>query len=478
MQRVQQYHRSGLVGALTVLLLAAAAAAGGSAAGASAADAVVTGSHFGGRVLLVDDDRAQCPRADFTSVQAALDRARNGDRIRVCAGRYAEQLTIDRSVTLQGQIGAVASYDCLDATPGTLDDLDPTRFAILEPSPDPGVEPSTHVRVAADDVELAGFVVQGLVDDTPSQPSPGVDLYDAAISVSDSHSGTRLHHNLVRENTLGVELGGSGRRPSRVDHNCFRDNSYAVANQRYHLADARIDDNTTFRTEIITFEIGWSYAGTTDVRIDHNLSVDHTPAVPGFAVVYVDNSTRARVDTNEVRTGARGIHVAPTNADVRVAGNTVRATEPGRGTHGIVIATTAGRPPSRHVVIADNTVSVMGGIGILVATNAQQTDAVVKGNVATGNVVDGIVVGGSNTGNRFSGNVTTGNAGIGLRMLPGATGNLLTDNTALGNTTDAVDQGAGAGSVSLANSWVRTTCVTDVPTGLICTPPRTTSVSR
>lgn len=415
-------------------------------------------------VVVVDDDGVQCPQADVDSVQAGVDLVRDGGRVRVCPGRYTEQLTIGHPVHLQGEVGAVASLDCLDPAPSAPDDVDPTRFAILEPDPDSGTDPTTHVRIAADDVEIAGFVVQGLVDTSPQLPGP---LYDAAVSVSDSYAGTRVHHNLVRLNTLGVELGGSGVRGSRVDHNCFRDNGYAVANQRYHLADGRIDDNTTFRTATITFEIGWELVGAADVSVDHNTSWD-----PGFYVVYVDSSSGVSVAANEIHTTRRGVHIAPANDGVVVVGNSVGPMTPGSGTHGVVVANTLGRPASRNVVVADNTLSGLNGFGILLGANAFQTDAVVERNRVVGNAGDGVAVAGTNIGNTFTGNVSTDNGGIGLRFLPGATGNLLTDNTALRNTVrDAVDQGGGTTSTTVSNTWVRTTCGSDLPTGAICVSP-------
>ena len=40
--------------------------------------------------LTVDDDKADCPAAGFTSVQAAVDAAAPGDTIVICQGKYAE----------------------------------------------------------------------------------------------------------------------------------------------------------------------------------------------------------------------------------------------------------------------------------------------------------------------------------------------------------------------------------------------------
>ena len=42
----------------------------------------------------VDDDGAQCANADFTSIQAAVNAAEPGDKVTVCPGTYAEQVTI------------------------------------------------------------------------------------------------------------------------------------------------------------------------------------------------------------------------------------------------------------------------------------------------------------------------------------------------------------------------------------------------
>ena len=40
--------------------------------------------------LTVDDDRADCPAAAYTSVQAAVDAAAPGDTVVICPGDYAE----------------------------------------------------------------------------------------------------------------------------------------------------------------------------------------------------------------------------------------------------------------------------------------------------------------------------------------------------------------------------------------------------
>jgi pectin methylesterase-like acyl-CoA thioesterase len=44
--------------------------------------------------LVVDNDKVECPKAAFTTIQAAVNAATPGDTIRVCAGVYAENVVI------------------------------------------------------------------------------------------------------------------------------------------------------------------------------------------------------------------------------------------------------------------------------------------------------------------------------------------------------------------------------------------------
>jgi len=79
-------------------LIAAAVLFSFSAASASAAN------------LLVDDDAVECPAAGFTSVQAAVDAAADGDTVVICAGDYVEgsghvgtsSVKIDKEIDIKG----------------------------------------------------------------------------------------------------------------------------------------------------------------------------------------------------------------------------------------------------------------------------------------------------------------------------------------------------------------------------------------
>ena len=86
--------------------------------------------------LTVDDDKADCPAAAYTTVQAAVDAAGDGDTVVICKGDYAEgtgapgtnAVTITDSITLKG-----AGADLVKITPKA----NPlVRGSILEDTPD------------------------------------------------------------------------------------------------------------------------------------------------------------------------------------------------------------------------------------------------------------------------------------------------------------------------------------------------------
>jgi pectin methylesterase-like acyl-CoA thioesterase len=49
-------------------------------------------------VITVDDDAP----ANFKSIQKAVNAAKNGDVIRLAAGKYEERITVTKNITIQG----------------------------------------------------------------------------------------------------------------------------------------------------------------------------------------------------------------------------------------------------------------------------------------------------------------------------------------------------------------------------------------
>jgi nitrous oxidase accessory protein NosD len=137
--------------------------------------------------ILVDDNKKQCPTAGFTSIQAAVNAAKSGDLIRVCAGTYHEQVVIEKSLSLEADNGVTVIPSAVVANAAGLSSGDPIAAIIL-------------VR-NADDVDLQGFIVDGSANGlTGCGPTLIGILYQDA-------SGS-IEHNFVRQVRLGSTLPG------------------------------------------------------------------------------------------------------------------------------------------------------------------------------------------------------------------------------------------------------------------------------
>ena len=69
------------------------------------ADSAGNDNHNG--QILVDDDKIQCPNAQFTEIQDAVAAAPPGATIHVCPGTYKRQVTITKPVTITADTGSI-----------------------------------------------------------------------------------------------------------------------------------------------------------------------------------------------------------------------------------------------------------------------------------------------------------------------------------------------------------------------------------
>lgn len=136
--------------------------------------------------LLVDDDKVQCPTATFASIQDAINAAKPGNLIRVCPGTYNEQLSIDKSLRIEADNGAILSPGNMTVN-ATGSSGAPIAAAIL-------------VKEAAD-VEIEGLIIDaansGITGCSP-------DL----IGILYQNSSGTIEHNAVRNTKLSDSLNG------------------------------------------------------------------------------------------------------------------------------------------------------------------------------------------------------------------------------------------------------------------------------
>lgn len=307
------------------------------------------------------------PDAAYPSPAAALAAARPGDTVRVGAGVYLGGFVVDRSVTLIGERGAV---------------LD-------------GEGRGTVVTIAADSVELRGFVIR--------ESGRSLDRDEAAVKVVRS-VGSRVVENRIEDALHGI-----------------------------YLQEAR--ETVVAGNEIVG-----------DPRL--------VEARRGNGI-HLFNSRGNRLEGNLVRGARDGIYFSFSSAN-SVLDNTVLGTRYGlhymysddnlfQGNHFRRNAAGAAIMFSKRLVFRENHFTEHVGYrayGVLLQTS--------EAIVAERNRIEGNLVGiffDNSIGNLFRENLVLGN-GTGIDMLTSAEGNTFTENVIVGNRT-AVRTARGGGE----NAW-------------------------
>ena len=265
--------------------------------------------------LVVDDDGAQCKGA-FTTIQDAVDNAAPGDTIRVCAGEYFEEVTIDATKTGVRLIGVG-----LVELKGPLLGISPVGFL-----------------VEADGVRIENFRISGF----------------GQCGVLVNGDRALIQGNEVHNNEFNICLQFSDN--SRVRNNLVR----AAPGNGISVSDG--SGNEISGNEVTGAEVGIFLGGDSDSVVHHNI-------VQGaLAGIEVSFSSGTVLRNNTVRFTALGI-IAFTTGGVQVVSNSVRdSTVLGLGVDDCVGCTV-----SRNTVNFNNIVQAADSAGILVANTDGST---------------------------------------------------------------------------------------------------------
>ncbi|HEX8120714.1 MAG TPA: right-handed parallel beta-helix repeat-containing protein [Solirubrobacteraceae bacterium] len=111
-----------------------------------AASVLAFAAPAGAATWTVDDDHVQCPLAQFTSIQAAVQAAAPNDTVQVCAGLYQETVTVDKAglklYSTPRQAAVIKAPAIIPTTTGAIVDVTATgvhldRFTITGPGGGP-----------------------------------------------------------------------------------------------------------------------------------------------------------------------------------------------------------------------------------------------------------------------------------------------------------------------------------------------------
>lgn len=370
--------------------------------------------------LLVDDDRAQCPAATFTSIQAAIVAAASGDTIEVCRGTYAEQISVDPGkdrLTIRSQMPREAVIE------------PPAALANLE-----GV--SLIAVRGARDITIDGFRLTG--------PFP------ISLCVPTPLSGIRVERGgsaIVRQTTITVmraaDLALTAGHCSPGYGVLVRSSSpeprtavTLVENQieRYLTAGVLIDGAGAIAT------------------IQRNGILANAPtAEVERASIEVRQGATATIRDNDLGRNGRAILGAPPTAGIRLAGVSGVQVEGNRiegNDHGIALREATG------ATLRANRVTQSAVYGI----------AVLDGSLS--NTIEDNHVGDSGAARATGGPVT----GVTADIFPGGEETQPPPNRPSNlDPIDCIDFTVGAGPLGVANQWRRNVGVTAIPAG-ICGP--------
>jgi len=374
-------------------------------------------------VLFVDDDHAQRPNAQYTSINAAVAAAQPGDTIKVFAGTYHESVNVNKTLSiLANRQGGDVVVD-----PGSL---------------------GSGFNVQANDVKIRGFTVQDAMG-------------SAGITLSRNFSGYDIENNTLRNNTIGIYLNSNGAHQTIIRNNAFIDNNAAGSasgNGIYSdqgVSNARIsgnfftgDDNAA----MIFVGNGSAAQAQSNLQITGNFLIDDAP------IIMVNVSNSALRNNVSVGSSGSGIFFGGGVHDVVVSGNVLRD---GAFT-GINLRTDpADYPvsaPNTNNRITDNFISGFGDSGIRLREGAANN--LVANNRVTGNGTandpttgDGISLEGA-LNNVVRDNRVWDNRRDGIRVDAASSGNLIVHNGMWDNGEfDARDDSTGSGTAGTANTW-------------------------
>jgi hypothetical protein len=150
----------------------------------------------------------------YATIQAAVNAAPAGGTVTVDAGSYAETVTVNKSLTIEG---AEAGVDAR----GNVRQQTGTESILTGATTSAGVGAGFYVT--ANDVTIDGFTVQG---ETSQNLTTG-----AGIVIAPDVSGTHVVNDIVQDNVSGLFLANdSATDPAVIQHDVFRNNNNVGTN--------------------------------------------------------------------------------------------------------------------------------------------------------------------------------------------------------------------------------------------------------
>jgi parallel beta-helix repeat protein len=418
--------------------------------------------------LIVDDDLAQCPEADYTSIQAAVMAAPAGSTVFVCEGTYEEEVLIatpaKNGLRLIGDGPDKVVIDGNGALNNGIELMDVRRVLVegftVRAYHDDIVLTNADRSTVRKNVTTAAFGHDGIILQTGSDGNLIEEniSHDNLAAISCGISiGAGSSRNVVRDNVthgnpnFGIlvgfppALGGPAGPGNVVQDNESWGNGRGIGNN--NSPDTRIRENLV-RNNTSHGILVFGGTGSTGVIVEENTVVANGSTTEDDGIRLQDGASDNEVRGNEsVRNTHDGIHLVDAHrnlveknrlldngtpgagngcgidVDTGSSGNTVRNNEAiGHSRAGFRLRNAAGN------VLRNNEAEENPGQGILLTNGDNNT---VGGNESEDNGVDGISVDSASEGNTIARNEMDANAEF-----------------------DCRDDSVGGGTAGTANLWI------------------------
>lgn len=340
------------------------------------------------RKVYVDDTgtanatgKGRCGQPNYATIQAAIDDP-SASRIIVCKGIYTGQLTINRSVSLEGRSGAVIQAPAAMLASGAIVSFSGAQQSVIKGFTITGANTS-------DEHLGAGISVTNNAEVTIAhnriRDIRGVSLSftsGSAISVSEARATIRANR-IERYGNVGITLSDQ-HTFARIDHNTVRSKGASGPSLSQTGISVREGAEAEISENIVA-------GNTSDFYEDSD-----------FGIV-VDLTANVLIHNNKVLHNQLGIVLGDEVGSSEIRDNEVR----GNTSHGILIIKAGDNK------VIDNSISRNGGDGIQMRSgDPPATDNLIASNEVEHNKGDGIHLLAGAINNRVSDNDVTDNDGI------------------------------------------------------------------
>lgn len=327
-------------------------------------------------VFTVDDDFTTNDVAarHYMTIQAAVNAASAGDKIKVRAGTYKENVVVSKQLTIKGADASLKNYDNA-AKASIVDPVNNTATGGL----------GVAFDLQADGVKIDGFTIGEFDSNTDPDGTIG-------IRTSASHAGYKIKDNVIEKNTIGIYLNTSSSSTSTpahttVEDNVIRDNNRTPTNTGSSLTanagngifsdqglqNVKIEENRfTGANTTASIKVVAASGDTTSLRSGIDIEENWFSDVSG-AGIYFEKVVDSVIDDNDLTNIAlSGIRLNGGNERVTIKHNELK--NPGsQNLFGIILSSDSSAGANQNNVIKKNRITTPGSTGVVIRDSSSNT---------------------------------------------------------------------------------------------------------